>query len=447
MKKNFLGFAAMAAMMALAVTSCGDSDSDGSGNGEEQRKDTPALTEKEQKAKLESVAKTLINKFNANDYKNFQYISDQMNDSKTSVIDDWFDTAYSACQSPTTKASESTTLYYLIKLSNYASEFTLGSDKKWTQDKTAKEVDYLQFTLKDTQGQTCVLKVEKSGKETPMHIEQFDTEKEQWYYNYTDYSSYYTSTIKKNTYCLPEHIKMTLTQAGNVISSVNINLTAEIKDTENGEFNYTTDKLSTDITIKAGDIDVVVDKCTYNGGTPATSDTYIKLSKNGETLLEANVNAKGTFNSSAPEKSEVKSATTVVKVLSGEVIIESNASGDFIAAMNDAEDNKYSESAVKSAVSKMNSVIDANVYFSNSKNSSAKLRFDALSKKVTYYDWSSGSGTTTYKDKWYYEPVITFNDGSSYSTLQSYFDKDTYDNVISKFEDLVDSFKNMFKKK
>ncbi len=435
----------MAAMMALAVTSCGDSDSDVSGNGEEQRNDTPALTEKEQKAKLESVAKTLINKFNANDYKNFQYISDKMNNSKTSVIDDWFDTAYSACQI-TTRASESTTLYYLIKLSNYASEFTLGTDNKWKQDKTAKEVDYLQFTLNDTQGQTCVLKVEKSGKETPMHIEHFDTEKKQWYYNYTDNSSYYTSTIKKNTFCLPEHIKLTLTQAGNVISSVNINLTAEIKDATNGEFDYTTDKLSTDVTVKAGDIDVVVDKSTYNGGTPATSDTYIKLSKNGETLLEATVNAKGTFNSSTPKKSEVKSVTSVVKVLSGEVIIESNASGDFIAAMNDARDNKYNESIVKSAVSKMNSVIDAKVYFSNSKNSSAKLRFDALSKKVaTSYDWSSG--TTKYEDKWYYEPVITFNDGSSYSTLQSYFDKDTYDNVISKFEDLVDSFKNMFKKK
>lgn len=442
MKKNFFWGVAMAAMMALAVTSC--SDSDVSGNGEEQRNDTPALTEKEQKAKLESVAKTLINKFNANDYKNFQYISDKMNNSKTSVIDDWFDTAYSACQIAT-KASESTTLYYLIKLSNYASEFTLGADNEWKQDKTKEEVDYLQFTLNDTQGQTCVLKVEKSGKETPMHIEHFDVTNTTWHYD--GYTSYYTTTTKKNTYCLPEHIKLTLTQAGKVISSVNINLTAEIKDATNGEFNYTTDKLSTDITVKAGDIDVVVDKLTYNGGTPATSDTYIKLSKNGETLLEATANVKGTFNSSTPEKSEVTSATSVVKVLSGEVIIESNASGDFLAAMNDAMDNKYSESKVKSAVSKMNSVIDAKVYFSNSKNSSAKLRFEALSKKGTYYDWSSGSGSTQYSEKWYYEPVITFNDGSSYSTLQSYFDKDTYDNVISKFEDLVDSFKNMFKKK
>lgn len=404
----------MVSMCSLTFVACGDSD-DGQGTG---TNDSPALSSSDTKKELESIAKELMDKVSASDFENISDITDKLEDNDDDAVTSWFDDCVEVC-----KLSGSTDehLKYLYAAANFTGKFEL-SNGRW---KKTGDADYLQFTLNDKNGKTCVLKAETSGKLTTVHHDAFD--EEDYYYSYRNEYE----TITERSFVIPENIHVTLTQGSSTVADVTVKTSVSIAS---GDFDYTRDNAQVTVAATINSYKLNVSKVAFNAGTSAS--VAATLSKGGEMLVECTASATGQLYSEESDKDPVgKTGQFEVKVLSNRLYVVGNISNisDLAENLNNAEDNDDNEAAFKRYVENANNLMDINVYFNGSTNSSAKLMLYPMSERYYYSNY----------EYWEYKPYIKFNDDTKYS-FEEYFDEDTYSEVISRFEHLIDAFVDLF---
>lgn len=413
--KKVLAIYLMAAMCSFGLTACSSSDDDEVGTN-----DNPALSASDAKKELEATAKELMNKVSADDFQNIADMTANLEDNDDDVVSDWFDDCVEACK---LSGSTDENLKYLYAAANFTGKFELVNGR-W---KKADKADYLQFTFDDKNGKTCVLKAETSGKLTTVHHNAFD--EEDWDYKYVNGRWRDYETLTENSFVIPENIHVTLTQGGSTVADVTVKTSVSISS---GDFDYTCDNAQVTVSAKINDFTLNVSKAAFNAGTNASAAAT--LSKGGETLIECNASATGQLYSEESGKDQVgKTGDFEVKVLGNKVYIVGNISNisDLAENLDNADSNDEDESSFKRYVENANALLNINVYFGGSKNSTAKMELYPVSEGYSYYTY------------WDYEPCIVFDDGTKYS-FEEYFDENTYDDVIDQFEQLIDDFVEMF---
>ena len=422
-KNNLLAMMLMISSVSLGTISCGsDGDDNPGGIGGDSgitaggSSDAAALNSNQAKQKMEQYARELMNKINSNEFSNFQAITDVAKNTNDKAIEKWLDACLEACE---IDGSTDDNLKRLYAASNFTGEFTLN---KGVWSKSSAKVDYLKFSLTDKDGKACTLTVTTSGSKTTIHHEAFDDEE---YEGYWDGQSHWTTI--ENSFVIPENINITLTQGSNSP------LTAQVHTSiskGSGDFDYTRDNAEVSATVKVNDWQVLVNKAAFKAGKNA--EATVKVIKGNETILEANANANGV---TTEDGVTVNNANVIAKVLGGKVRIEGVLKEGFQNAINNADENDENETKFKQYITNANALMDVNLYFDDSKNQSAKLILIPYVEKFSSSYYSH--------EYWYSEPGLLFTDGTSYS-FEQYFDESTFNSVIKQFENIVNSFTNMF---
>lgn len=429
-KIKFIAMYFMAAMLTLGITACGSDSNDDSEPTVEPggKTDTPALTVQEQKQQMEKTAREFMNKVSANEFQNIADMTSNItnSDDDDDAVNDWFEACVKSCE---LAGSTDDNLKYMYAAANFKGKFEL-SNGTW---KHVGDADNLQFSFNDKNGKSCTLTAEASGKTTQVHNSAFDDEDEEYYYDY-DYAKYRSNITRYEiSYAIPEKIHVTLTQAGSTVADVTINTTVNIAS---GDFDYTRDNAQVSVIANINDYNFSVSKIAFNAGEEASAT--VAITKNGEELLACSASATGKLYSAESGKDPIgKNGEFVLRVLGGKVRAEGTISdiSAFADDLSEAIDNDDNESRFKSYIDKANSLINVNLYFDDSKNSSAKMELyptvEEVYEGITY---------------WEYEPCVKFDDGTRYSFME-YFDENTYSGVIDQFNTLIDNFVKLFDKR
>lgn len=370
-----------------------------------------------QKQKLESIANDLMGKVSANDFRNitdlFDYVDRMTTDE--SAVEDWYEACSDACELSGSTASDTR---YLWRASNFYGQFELQNGR-WVKTGSAPN---LSFKFRDSNNRECVLLVTHSGKDTKVHHDEFD--EENWYY--TPYG-YYTERVE-NAFMIPENINVTLTQGGTQLASATVRTTLGISDPD-GEVRLSTDRAEVTATMRVNDYTFVVDNAAVNAGSSASLSA--RFQKGSETLFSTKVQAAGYTN--ADEEVTVKNATTTTEVLGNRLRIAGTVSdvSRFYDYIEDANNNEYDESRFKTAVDRANGLLDVKVYFDGNATASSTVKLCPVVDTDYYYGYS---------EKWSFGPAFYFSDGTSYSMFDDYFDDDVFEDIIERFERLMDDF-------
>lgn len=421
-KKGIKSFSMLffAAMVSVIAVSCGD-------KGSSNDVTTPTIdnetTPAAQKAKLESVARELAGKVNADEFSNIKEMTKGVGDSETSILKQWFEGCLDACEVKKTDTS----IYKMYALSNFKGSFQLNGNK-W--EKLNDNVDYLQFAFKDNSGKDCVLKLTHSGKETTVHHESFDREH---YYSYYYNNYFHVETNKEiKSYVIPENANVTLTQDGKTVVSTDVHTSLNIGS---GDVDITRDEANVTATTTINDYKFELKNALYSKSTSVEVPSFI-MTKGSEELVS--LTAKATGDISDLNDPVSKTAYIEVKVLGGKMRLVGNLTDGQTLQRNleNADKNNENETEYKKYIEKANALIDVKMYLDNSSKYGAYLQLKPFEK--VYYSYYS-----QYK-KWEYKPVLVFGDDSSY-TFEEYFDENTFNNVINKVQNIIDDFVRMFK--
>ena len=463
MKKNytFLSMLVAGCFLSAPLVSCGDDKDDNpvvhpDPQGEE------VMTIENQKKYLDKVAEELMNTMKAED---FQALANLTNHIRYNYIDrsDWDDVGDWAkdcldglrrqvgVPSSDTQTSGSGNYVYitntittnyesLVFASNFCSRFT-ANGRKWTRT----DADHLEFVFTDQSGQTCVLKLETSGKVVPVHMGSLEESDRSYsssttgnkttyvtnrYYNETDY-----------TIGVPEHIVVTLTQGGSEVvrSAVDINLAS----ISGAEFDISRSSLnvSTETTLNNG-YKITTKDITLAGNSKAS--VAFSLTKNGQMLVTMTlsgdmsglpsytVSSLVAEEASSSDFDNVNGRSVVAKVdVLGKVQVQGTISdvSKWVEYTDDAKSNRRNESTFKSYINQANSLTDINLYYNGYEQKQASVKLEPFASQT----WNN-------ETRWDAEAVMYFYDGSSYSTFEAFFNEKDFKSVIDHFKALADKY-------
>lgn len=414
------------AMFALTLTtpvftSCGDDEEpiENPGNQIEQE----LMTSLEQKQKLETVGVDLIKHFKAADFQNVYDLTlftadEYVDNTETDAISTWADN----CMESITKFLNSEEDYYynynyfkrIYAASNFTGHFE-PKNGRWAY--TA--ADDLQFSLKDEDGKTCVLKLTASGKSQRIYV----GEDEDWDYWYEGGSWFEDIDVYEEYLDVPEKITLTLTQGGTTVAKVTIDTKLEMMSAPN--FDLNNDKYDVTATVTVNGYDWVVERAYFDGNEKASLNAQFK--KDGKVLFAANGSIDGDVSS------EVAQNLNLNFDILGEVQIKGSCNDvmNLAEILEKAEDNEENEGNFKSYTSQANELIDLGVYYGAS-TKQAYIKLEPFEED----DWG-------YK-YWVSEPVICFADGTSYSTFEAFFDEGSFSDFIDAVNDLANDYENTY---
>lgn len=398
---------------------------------------TPS-TASEEKNFLEQTGIALLNEIKANDFHDIVELTNRFGDIRDGVMDEWVDDCAAAMKTVLSTHDEtetdnwgSTVYHYtdykwMLRASTFTGHFK-EVNNTWTKEGTASD---LQFTFSDKNGNTCVARLTTSGNTKTVHI--FDEEEHGRYYNgmyQMDNNLYYLD--------VPEHLMFTLTRNGMALVTVNVDI--DLSSINSEEWDLTRDGATVDVLAQVNDYIINFNKTGYKPGTGATVN--FALSKNGTSLVSANVSAAGTLNINSqniyddPEIDSEKLgvANTVFDVM-GRLQVRSQISsiGNLIKQMNRAYENDSKESDFKRYVNNANGLMENKFYFSNESSARGSISLEAFLDD----EWNG-------KEYWDMRPVITFNsDGTSYA-FDTYFTEKGFQSLVDTYKNLLDDFNDM----
>lgn len=422
-----------AAMFAMALTtpvftSCGDDDEpiekpDTPDNPIKPNTPQEPMTSLAQKQKLETVGVDLVEHFKAADFQNVYdlalYIENEyVVNSETDAVSTWADN----CLESITKFLDSEEgVYYnynyfkrIYAASNFTGHFE-PKNGRWTYS----AADDLQFSLKDEEGKTCVLKLTTSGKTQRIYV----GDDEDWDYWYEGGSWFEEIDIYEEYLDVPETVTLTLNQGGTTIAKVTIN--TDLTMLSAPDFDLNNDKYDVTATMTVNGYDWTVERAYFDGNEKASLNA--KFKKDGKTLLSASGSLDGDVSSE-----EANNLNLSFDVL-GEVQIKGACNDVMKLAeiLEKADDNDENEGNFKSYTSQANELIDLGVYYGAS-TKQAYIKLEPFEED----DWG-------YK-YWVSEPVIYFADGTSYSTFEAFFDEGSFSDFIDAVNDLANDYENTY---
>lgn len=433
MKKQWMKWAAVAAMMPACIgfVACSDSSSEGENGGGNSG---GTVTTEESKQKMEATAKELMTYVKASDFQELsdlaRYISETYDDYNDDAVENWYKGCLDDITTQLTSTSSGDWTYKNYRRVYRASAFTghlEAANGKWNYTAASD----LQFIVKDKSGQRCVLKLVASVKTVRIHVDD-ESHSDYYYdgYNYVGVRDTYNNYVE-----VPENIEVTATQGSKQLAYVKVTTSL----TMSGEDpNPASDQYSVTISAELNNgYKVNVSRAIYKGGGEAALDLTVK--KDATTLLTANVSGKSRL---AKEDGEYVLQSGSVDNLKVDVLGKVQVKGTckdlkgLKDNIEDADDNDDDESAFKRCVGNINALVDLGLYFDNTSSKQATLSLEPFAKERYYY------GETTLK--WYYRPIIAFTDGTSYG-VEEYFDEDNFGDVVKQFEQLIEDFEDMFK--
>lgn len=409
-------------MFAMALTtpvfiSCGDDDDP------IEKPDTPKpnpqelMTSLAQKQKLEAVGVDLVEHFKAADFQNVydlaMYIENEYVDKcETNAINTWADNCLESITESLYPDEDYYYNYNYFKRIYAASNFTGHFEPKngrWTYS----AADDLQFSLKDEEDKTCVLKLTTSGKTQRIYVGD-DEDWDYWYDEIDIYEEYLD---------VPETVTLTLNQGGTTIAKVTIN--TDLTMLSAPDFDLNNDKYDVTATMTVNGYDWTVERAYFDGNEKASLNA--KFKKDGKTLLSASGSLDGDVSSE-----EANNLNLSFDVL-GEVQIKGACNDVMKLAeiLEKADDNDENEGNFKSYTSQANELIDLGVYYGAS-TKQAYIKLEPFEED----DWG-------YK-YWVSEPVIYFADGTSYSTFEAFFDEGSFSDFIDAVNDLANDYENTY---
>ncbi len=443
MKKFFTYVLAAGLMLSspmLVFSSCGDDDpADNSNGGDDSGVVVPndrALTSYEQKQKLESIAKELMNKVPSSDFNDLTNLASYVkqhyveNDAfDHSAVTDWFDDLIDGCTDFVSHKTENhygwyeDVTYYnrLITLSNFTGHFTAGSNK-WSYSKA----NDLQFEFTDENGQQCVLSIKQEGNVKKAYI----TDEDDWYdYNYEGNNSIEYINRYKYYVNVPERVVVTLTQGGATrVSSVT---KIDISQFNGPEYDLSRDGVDLTTTNTVNDYTWTVERAAFSG-TKGTASLKGYMKKGDTVMFSIDASGEGLKLTSDDELKEAGTVKVNVDVL-GKMQIKATCSNpkELSRLLDKANQNDEDQRTFESCIAQANSLIDCTVYYDGKSVEQAKVKFEAF-KESGYYSY------------YYYEPALFFNDNSSYAvSFDDYFDETSFKSVIDMFEDLLRGYERL----
>lgn len=423
-KISFLSVLLITATMFVA---CGDSGS--SDEGEGGGGGGSATYEGNDKDFLDKTGQQLVSSFGKNDFDNFKPIRQALENRNydASAIEDRFDID----NLKQLVSSVGSTNYYktLLQASKFYGDYTVVNNR-WQYSSNSTRC---QFVFSDENNQQIVVTATKSGAEKNIYIMQERDRR----YNYSSQS--YDYEYNEIGVAVPERIEATVTQAGRTIISVvaTFNLTNII---ENGKYDLSRNNL--DVTTKV----VINEKYTVNVSKASyvangQSSASFSISNGSTTIVSGSASASTQISNQGYDDVNVNSLTNINASLDilGNVQIKAQCS-DGIAlrdAIDNADDNKYDETAFNNALLQVNSKYSANVYYNNNNTVRATLTLGAYGKP--YYRYPSGNVT-----RWESKPIITFMSDNSTYAFDDYFTDSAFPTVWNNFKDLVNTVARNF---
>ena len=430
-----------AVSFTTTITSCGGDDpteengNTGNGGGSENGgsdNGSGTMTPSQQKNKLENTTISFLEEFDAANFEDVvdlaTYISEVYSDYEYDAIEEWGATCLESMVDfidtwTDTEDYGSWGYYYtynqynmLFKISSFKGSFVAKSGR-WKRT----DANYLSFTVKDENGNDCVLKLTTSGKEKKVYVG--DEEEWKWIgYDDNDFSEY-NIDIYNNYIYIPANINITIERAGNRLAEVVIN--TDLASMAGEEFDLSRDKYNVSATFKFNDYSVIMDKFKY---TPAGDGSEISY-----TIKHGNKNLLNMTMSSEldVENDEFYGAdNNNISINLMDAVQFKGFCSDvnrLIALMDDA-DECDDESEFKEYVRKMNNLINIGLYYDNKNVKYANVELEAF----IYEDY--------WGEEWYYTPVIVFDeDGTSYS-FEEFFNERDFRNLIRTLERLMEDY-------
>lgn len=438
-------------VFSVLLVSCGDDSKD-----EPTPSITPvtpepnnALTQIQQKEKLENVAIEFMNQLPSSDFDDISSLGNYMRnnygeDYDWESVGDWardlWDNTKQATGLSTSETNWGYTIVYtnynsLLMASNFRGHFT-AENGKWTRT----DAEDLQFIFNDQNGTRCVLKLVTSGSIKKVHAGNID---EYQYYDYYGSTEYYDRT--DCTIGVPENIIVTLTQGSNVVVKTTVKI--DLQSLSGNEFDISKNDLSLTSLIELNNgYKFNLSQVSYKANKEVS--TSFVMSKNGKTMItlaasstlsgipQCNASAfTNDFDIDDYNTDNANASNPYVKAdILGKVQIQGKLKNvrDFVENLQDADDNYSNEVKYKQYISNANSLMDVNVFYDGSSTKQASLRLEP------FIDWSWNG-----KDYWTVEPVIVFFDGSSYSTFEAFFNNTNFKKTVDSFKHLANRYASL----
>lgn len=439
MKKNNVLTVMALSLMLLGWSSCG--------SNEEGDKEVPVAltTAEQQKAKLQEISTTLGNKIKVADFKNVNDVLNSLNDTRTENLKAWFDDCIDAIVKMKRVATFASLPEYqdytaIYKASNFTGHFKLV-DNQWVKE--TGNFNDLQFTFTDRNGKTCLAKISTSGKETSVKHEVLNnTERPFYNWNYNEDTGEYTKTVREsgrrydNTWVVPENVEVLIQQGNTPLLNVKVNLKLS-----GGTLTSTTNALvKTYVKINNYEIDVTRAFADVSKG----ADADVKIKLNGEVILTAHANGKGTYNDTDKKGTagEVEGYCDIMNQL--QIRIASKDSETYHNLLAKVGRREYNTKGKVDALLKdANPLTNIALHYDNNPTPSAHIYMQSV---IDYeYSYTSETGNLIQYRDWGYEPVIKFADETTY-TFEDYFTKVQFKKVVDLVNDLVRDFEKEFER-
>ena len=318
--------------------------------------------------------------------------------------------------------------------SDYAGIYTWNEEtEEWDKEESTSELTY-----KFNHGnKPCVVTVKKNGVE------------HSW-----------TSWKKNRTFKIPSNLSGSVTEGGNVLAQLNVNVTECSQDNR---------KYALSSELKVGNY--IIAGSASDDNSTAKANCY--MAAKGEKLIEATVDASGylladedsTFNNKSGWN-HVKNAKGTYTMLNSVLlnITADNTQGLYNAISKPMDyyyyeyydswsdtlivykesDKATAEKAARDAADAANRYIKSNISFKNG-DYTAPAEWEAYLSYQYSYSWKSDYNTSYSKDEsmgWDIRPVLTFDNGGRY-TFENYFTQARFSSLISVFESLINDFESL----
>ena len=331
----------------------------------------------------------------------------------------------------------------LLMASNFTGRF-VAHNGRWMQE----SANDLEFVFTDNHGNQCVIKLETSGNVKKVHaLDIFDGKSSQYDYNSGTRTYYYDRT--QCTIGVPEKIVISLTQGGNQIIKVAVNI--DLSNITNEELDISKVNLIASSVIELyNGYRIDISKVAYTGNTNASA--AFTMTKNGAALIaigvaadvydipSVNVSAfsSKTFNKEDYGVNNVNAKNAYVKLdIQGKIQMQGTVADirKIMDCIKSAEDNRKDENAFKSYINQANALADVNLFYDGKGMKQATIKLEPFVEEK----WNG-------QKVWKAEPIICFYDGSSYSTFTAFFNQDDFKQTIKTFKIVANNYASLVDK-
>ena len=425
--------------LPVTITSCGDDEKTEITDPTPEPVPTPSpgpVTEEmspiEQKEFMEKVALNFIDEFKAKNFESLvdltEYMGEKYSDYGGEEVENWFEDYLDEITKFVGQDNSETYWGYehfdnyerLYELSNLKAKFT-AQNGEWVYE----EADNLQFVAKDMNGQTCIAKLTTSGNVKKVYVGRED-DYDYYYYDGYKYHDYYDTY--ENTIAVPEKMELTITQGSKTLIKAIVN--TDLSSMRDEEFDLSKDSYNVSANTTIDNYTINVDKVAYKAGKNANISYNMK--HGNKSLISMTVAAD--VDASNEDLNSCKNANINIDIM-GEIQIKGKCNDviRFSDYLDEADDNYDNENKFKSYINLANSLLDLGVYYKGKSYKFAEVKMEPAVDKSYYYE------------EWYCDFVIYFNeDKTTYTLFDVFFNDKDFASVINKFEDLIDSFSDMF---